>query len=434
MLLYRAAPKLLLRLLAIAAAITTTARAQAILTQDYYIVSQINQSWAVSNSSTVQWTNLIIPVVTSNGPWSGLLVNFGTSCSATLTNATLNSLNNQTTTEYNGNTFYKLALIARGGGCTWSEKLATALTISIARNMYLIGAVIYDNITLSPTLANNTQLDISQYTDNDVSNDNSSLMPAVFVTSSIGNQLKQSMYKFSSQNAQNIQSSKGAGILYSRVTVDTSGYYVEFGNSASTNWVETMRWIVNVIVLAASFLAGVILYRRYRRYRQHALDNPDLILYPISAGGRIGHRRRKTIPVLRRAQLDAFAVVEYDPDKVKNSTCAICLEDFDEDLETGAVNGGSVMPDSGIVATVGMADGREAGAEVEAGAGAGERTGAKAEEEKEDRTSLKRMESRRSMRSVKSVGSTRSRRSLGPAGKRLLRVLPCGHGFDLECI
>lgn len=134
--------------------------------------------------------------------------------------------------------------------------MATAINISSAHGMYLNGAVIYDNITLSATLDNNTQLDISHYSDNDVSNDNSSLLPTVFVTSSIGNQLKLSMYKFASQNAQKTLNPNGTGILYSRVTVDTSSYYVNFGNGGSSNWVETMRWIVNIVVLAASFLAG----------------------------------------------------------------------------------------------------------------------------------------------------------------------------------
>lgn len=67
---YRAAPKLLLLLLTIAAAFTTTAWAQALVTQDY-IVSINNQTWEVSNSSTpMGWTNLVMPVVTSNEPWA----------------------------------------------------------------------------------------------------------------------------------------------------------------------------------------------------------------------------------------------------------------------------------------------------------------------------------------------------------------------------
>ncbi|KAI9284200.1 hypothetical protein BC943DRAFT_326541 [Umbelopsis sp. AD052] len=101
--------------------------------------------------------------------------------------------------------------------------------------------------------------------------------------------------------------------------------------NSSTGWSEAARWAINAVVIAVVIVASGFFYYRYRKLRRMAMERE---LPPELASDARRHTTAGTLSeeensVLDHEQLAILPVSKYDPDKVRNSTCPICLEDFD---------------------------------------------------------------------------------------------------------
>ncbi|KAJ2955957.1 hypothetical protein NQZ79_g8125 [Umbelopsis isabellina] len=101
------------------------------------------------------------------------------------------------------------------------------------------------------------------------------------------------------------------------------------GFTGMSGWSEAARWAINAVVIIVVVVASAFFYYRYRKLRRIA-DLRHLSNLTTE------ETRRATEPsaeddltLLDHEQLAILPVSKYDPDKVRNSTCPICLEDFE---------------------------------------------------------------------------------------------------------
>ncbi|KAG2171976.1 hypothetical protein INT43_001452 [Umbelopsis isabellina] len=108
----------------------------------------------------------------------------------------------------------------------------------------------------------------------------------------------------------------------------TASQYLD-GFTGMSGWSEAARWAINAVVIIVVVIASAFFYYRYRKLRRLA-DSRQLSHVATE------DTRRATEPsadddltLLDHEQLAILPVSKYDPDKVRNSTCPICLEDFE---------------------------------------------------------------------------------------------------------
>jgi hypothetical protein len=177
--------------------------------------------------------------------------------------------------------------------------------------------------------------------------------------------------------------------------------------NSSAGWSEAARWAINAVVIVVVIVASAFFYYRYRKLRRMALSRD------ISSEVAIDARRHTAIgtlgdedtAVLDHEQLAILPVSKYDPDKVRNSACPICLEDFDISRRHGRRNSNQSLSSS-------FTEGDMTDAIIS---------------KPPSVVSISRSVNRH--HNIDDTSSTTPRTT-----NRLIRRLPCGHGFCVACI
>jgi hypothetical protein len=172
--------------------------------------------------------------------------------------------------------------------------------------------------------------------------------------------------------------------------------------NSSAGWSEAARWAVNAVVIAVVIVASAFFYYRYRKLRRMALTH-ELAAADARRHTLAGTVAEEDTSVLDHEQLAILPVSKYDPDKVRNSTCPICLEDFD--ISRRRRHSNQSMSSSFTEADMTDAIVSKPPSVVSVS------------------RSLNRQQT------LDEMGSIAHR----PAN-RLIRRLPCGHGFCVACI
>ena len=177
--------------------------------------------------------------------------------------------------------------------------------------------------------------------------------------------------------------------------------------NSSAGWSEAARWAINAVVIAVVIVASAFFYYRYRKLRRMALarELPPELVADARRHTPAGTLVDEEMSVLDHEQLAILPVSKYDPDKVRNSTCPICLEDFDISRHHRRRHSNQSMSSSFTDADMTDAIVSKPPSVV----------------------SISRSLNRH--QTFDETSSTAQR----PAN-RLIRRLPCGHGFCVACI
>jgi len=174
--------------------------------------------------------------------------------------------------------------------------------------------------------------------------------------------------------------------------------------SGSPGWSEAARWAINAVVIVVVVVASAFFYYRYRKLRRLALNRelPRELTGDVRRAN--GSTAEEDTAVLDYEQLAILPVSKYDPDKVRNSTCPICLEDFDVSNRHRRRHSNQSMSSSFSEADMTDVIISKPPSVVSI--------------------------SRSSQRQPSDLGTDSTPRTYN----RLIRRLPCGHGFCVTCI
>ncbi|ORZ11450.1 hypothetical protein BCR42DRAFT_356919 [Absidia repens] len=291
-----------------------------------------------------------------------LLINAGDGCH-NLTFATIASYNNGLSA------FIKrqpvMGLVTRGGGCTWSTKLNTMKSLVMENaNLDMTGVLIYDdnnNATtgdasiirvlpsqLGPTHWNTSmapQRNVSSMLDNDLSNNAGTLFMAVYYIP----------YAFAQEMLGKMNNTNSHYVMLAPYFFDgmmddnPSNSNTNGNNSDSTddNGVGTDNifgagnrgYIAYLVAAGAAIIMAIILFRWCRhprfglgRYRRNNVHDPEEQL-PYFSSRRAYQPQIELDPVscIPIEKLDVMCAAQPASevlDQMKNTVCAICLDDF----------------------------------------------------------------------------------------------------------
>ncbi|ORX51200.1 hypothetical protein DM01DRAFT_1347029 [Hesseltinella vesiculosa] len=265
------------------------------------------------------------------------IFDFADACNASVPVSSIN--NGEYSTAMNITSFgqlNKLALVQRGG-CTWTQKSNTIANMSSAYELRVISILLYDNNTtpqttyslsdsntVPPVPSYNSLLpnnyNISFMSDNDLpSNGFVSNMSVFFIPNDYGQWLRTLIYTSTSSIK-----------AYSNI------YYVygviALGATPSSS--QSSVYLSWVIALAAIFLLAVaallLFYRWYRiRHRRDQMEYNAM----LEERNAIILQRRKKKPLPEQI-LNGYPIQRYSTSIVKNASCPICLDDYDDQSQT----------------------------------------------------------------------------------------------------
>ncbi|KAG1461406.1 hypothetical protein G6F56_005739 [Rhizopus delemar] len=218
-----------------------------------------------------------------------------------------------------------VALVKRGA-CSWSEKVSVINDLSSSEKMNVTAALIYDNQTYSgisiKTALYQATVSFPEYstplpsdrsvlnmTDNDLSQ---SSIGVYFVPYVYGNTLKSKLNKTYNSSDPTIRT------FWSITT-----YFPQ--DDSSNGFVGSIRgYFAYIIALAAIFVIGVIFLRWWklrcmRNNRLNSFNNNNIIHL---------QQRVNQIDPLPVDIVNSLAVKSYEMGSIKNTNCAICLDDF----------------------------------------------------------------------------------------------------------
>jgi hypothetical protein len=239
----------------------------------------------------------------------------------------------------------RIALIQRGY-CNWSEKIRVASNISAAHNLNMSAIILFDNDThgqqidvsvqpagkVSGTPSYASQLpverNVSAMQDNDIDGTIADTPPVFFVPNSYGKTLQSMITNATAPNAKQ----------FWQITVLLSASWV---NKDDNDGLAVSRgYLSYIIALAAIFLialfAGVIFLRwwRVRQLREQMEYEAQVAAHAYNM--QLRNRQAKPLPV---DMVNALPITKYKADVIKNANCAICLEDYEEDVNEVRVLG-----------------------------------------------------------------------------------------------
>lgn len=299
-------------------------------------VGRVNQSTSYLVTSQ-DFQGIYVDRKTYSDPPERIVFNFGECCrSSNTTTETLQALN-QNGILYNSSIdgAPKVALVKRGN-CNWSEKIAVAKSFPSLINISAV--FIYDNNDYSEVQLSSTQItgsgslapptfstplppsrNILNMTDNDLNIMNSSDTVVYFIP-----------FKYGDAFVQRINASFNSSTPDIRQYWLSTAYLqeVSWGNSGSDSFFSTGRgYLAYIIALAALFIIGVIFLRwwRIRRIRQ---DYPNGFNGFSMANGFNMQPRVSRVDPLPVDIVNALPIDKYSEELIKNTNCAICLEDF----------------------------------------------------------------------------------------------------------
>ncbi|KAI8874914.1 hypothetical protein K501DRAFT_234403 [Backusella circina FSU 941] len=230
----------------------------------------------------------------------------------------------------------KIALVKRGI-CNWSDKIQVVTSLAAANQLNVTAIFIYDNDTHSnenisinaiPTTGSGS-LSPQQYetplpasrsvlnmTDNDIMN--SVLpMPMYFVPFSYGNDL---VSKINATNANTDPTLREFWVIAPYTSEVGWGYDNSFGSGFLAAFASGKGYLSYIIALAGLFIIGVI-FLRWWRLRRMRNDPNNANIYTMQQRT----NRADPLPV---DIVNSLPIQTYTDNCVKNTNCAICLEDF----------------------------------------------------------------------------------------------------------
>lgn len=177
------------------------------------------------------------------------------------------------------------------------------------------------------------------------------------------------------------------------------------GMGGAPGWSEAARWAINAVVIVVVVIASAFFYYRYRKLRRMALSRGLPAELPGDGRRPNGSTTEEDTAVLDHEQLAILPVSKYDSDKVRNSTCPICLEDFEVSRRKRRYSNQSL---SSSISEADMTDAIISKPPSVA--------------------SISRSSQRQPNDMPNEVTSTYR------SSNQLIRRLPCGHGFCVSCI
>ncbi|CAO3651444.1 unnamed protein product [Cunninghamella blakesleeana] len=243
------------------------------------------------------------------------------------------------------NNLQKIALVQRGGGCTWMEKVLNTERLSTIYNLSITQLIIYDNQTY-PNVNTNyygsfttgktgvpqyssplpTITNISYMADNDIFANNDNVMTLnnngnmpdqiYFVPNNFGMNLIQIIH---GNNKYNTSMPNNYLFLQTLLT--------EVNWSPGTSIQNYITWIIalGAIFFLAAF--GLFLFFRWWKMKQRSEDREYNIALEEHHLRMLNLRKVNPLPV---NIVNSYPIQNYNPEMIKNSSCAICLEDYEE--------------------------------------------------------------------------------------------------------
>ncbi|ORZ04627.1 hypothetical protein BCR42DRAFT_185910 [Absidia repens] len=247
----------------------------------------------------------------------------------------------------------KIALVERGGNCTWSDKVRTVTQLSTSLRLSVNVMLIYDNQSY-PTLPKYTLLPATGIT-TVPAYPSSQLPPQVNISLMDDNDISSSQLNTSSSDIvpnqpteiYYISNELGLDLLsilqdcFDSTTPESNGapsnYLFLVPVLRSFDWTKTVssnkgtpNYLSWVIALAAFFLLAVFslfIFFRWWRRRQRREDMEYNAM--LEERNLIAMQRRKLKP-LPVDIVNSYPIQNYHADVIKNATCAICLDEFEE--------------------------------------------------------------------------------------------------------
>ncbi|KAI9303899.1 hypothetical protein BJ944DRAFT_267664 [Cunninghamella echinulata] len=242
-------------------------------------------------------------------------------------------------------TYDKIALVKRGGGCKWMEKVLNIGQLSTTYNLSVTHIIIYDNQTYGNDINTNfttsqangvTTLpsysqplpaitDINNMPDNDINANNNTLkitdnynLPGqlYFVSNNYGLDI---IGKIRALNQ--VPTSAPHSYLFIETLLQ------EINWTSGTSLSNYITWIIalGAVFFLASF--ALFLFFRWWRLRQRIRDRDYNIMLEEHHLRMLNQRKLKPLPV---SIVNSYPIQNYNADQIKNSSCAICLEDYEE--------------------------------------------------------------------------------------------------------
>ncbi|KAI8143772.1 hypothetical protein BJV82DRAFT_514237 [Fennellomyces sp. T-0311] len=224
-----------------------------------------------------------------------------------------------------------IALIERGY-CNWSEKLQVASTLASSNNLNLSAVLLFDNTThdsrakyslytesavttFPPNDGIPNERNVSMMRDNDLSIQNTPSIPVYFAPKTYGDQFKQFIAGANDTGSE-------------REFWQLSAILVPFADDDDGGGSPFSRgYLSYIIALAAIFLVGMLFLRwwRIRHHREQMEYEAQLSAHAYNMQMRM---QAKPLPV---DIVNSIPISKYTAETVKNTNCAICLEDYVED-------------------------------------------------------------------------------------------------------
>ncbi|KAI9020022.1 hypothetical protein CLU79DRAFT_720095 [Phycomyces nitens] len=152
------------------------------------------------------------------------------------------------------------------------------------------------------------------------------IMPVYFVPNKYGVDMKSYIDFLNSNNTKDVRKFVQITAFFSPIpwTTDRSA-----SNNFGTTLLSTHGYLAYIVALASAFFIGIVVlrwwkFRKFRNRDQTSPPNDSTIEYRNQV-----QSRQETHP-LPVDLVNELPVKEYTPGIVKNTNCAICLEDFEE--------------------------------------------------------------------------------------------------------
>ncbi|KAJ8655047.1 hypothetical protein O0I10_009254 [Lichtheimia ornata] len=277
-------------------------------------------------------------------PWR-ILVDYSTSCNST--NTTVEQL---TALNHDNLGFYStirdlsiIGLVERGGGCNWSEKVYMARSLSSAINLNLTAIVISDNERPASADYNPypiTTISQQKYTftnplpddrnathmqDNDLHTTfGTTTTPPIgiyFIPKTYGDHLR-SLIGDNTTVGNDERPLLQLSLIFSPIRLQSSE-----GDDANVFTRGYLSYVIALsVILFVAICAGFVFLRWWRIRERRAAREYEAQLSAHAANMQM-RRKSKPLPV---NIVNAIPIAHYTEATVKNPSCAICLEDYQE--------------------------------------------------------------------------------------------------------
>ncbi|CAO3594397.1 unnamed protein product [Absidia cylindrospora] len=246
----------------------------------------------------------------------------------------------------------KVALVKRGGNCSWATKVRTVTQLSTTYQLQVDILVLYDNesypstvmpgytllpatgITTKPVYSSTqlpAQVNISNMIDNDITayyqrhqaiveNQPSQIY---YVTNDYGLSLLSILQNQCFNTTSSATNYGPASYLFLVPLLDDFDWSRTMGNS-NPNYVS---WLIAVVTFFVIAVLGLLLFFRWWRIRQRREEREYNAM--LEERNLIAMQRRKLNP-LPVVIVNSYPIQEYHANAIKNTTCAICLDEFEE--------------------------------------------------------------------------------------------------------